>query len=63
MSMNDDTREQPDGLADDNQETVAVTDLILGSDGRITIPKDTRERYDIEEGDYLDAVLVLDDKQ
>lgn len=47
-------------LAQDRQRTVTVPDLQVGTDGRLYIPATTRERYGIEPGDYVDAVLVVD---
>lgn len=40
-------------------EIVVLTDWRVGSDGRLHIPKDKREKYDIEEGDYIDAILRI----
>jgi len=62
MTMNDDAQKTAEELADDDQQVVVVTGLQVGTDGRLHVPKSTRERYDIGEGDYVDAVLVTDKK-
>lgn len=62
--MDSDTapEERAESLAEEDDESVLITDWKVRSDGRLTIPKDTRERHDIEEGDYVDAVLVVPEK-
>lgn len=45
---------------DDDGELVVVTDWTVKSDGRLTIPSDKREKYGIEEGDDVDAVMLVD---
>lgn len=50
-------QETEDGTVGD---LVVVTDAVVKSDGRLTIPAETRERYGIEEGDYVDALLMPD---
>lgn len=42
------------------EKTAIVTNLEVGSDGRITVPKKVRERYEIEEGDWVDCALFLE---
>lgn len=59
MAYNDDAERTAAELADENDRLVLVTDWRVGSDGRLHIPKTKREKYDIEEGDDLDAVLVV----
>lgn len=44
---------------DTDDEMVVVTDWKVKSDGRLTIPKDKREKYDIEEDDDVDAILLV----
>lgn len=43
----------------DGTEMVVLTDWTVGSDGRLHIPQDKREKYGIEEGDDIDAVLAV----
>lgn len=59
MEINDEAAQKADELADDDDRLIVVTDAKVQSDGRISIPYETRERYGIEEGDYLDGVLVI----
>lgn len=44
----------------EEDDIIVVPDLKVGEGGRLHIPKDTRERHDIEEGEYVDCVLALD---
>jgi len=60
MATNDDAHDRAEELADEQEQLVPVTDWKVGSDGRLHIPKDTRERYGIEHGDFVDAVLVVE---
>lgn len=53
------TESQESVTEQDGKETVIITDWKVGTDGRLHIPKEKRERYNIEEGDYLDASLVV----
>lgn len=62
MATNDDARRQAEELADENDRIVTVADWRVGSDGRLHVPKDTRERHGIEEGDYVDAMLIVPDE-
>lgn len=49
-----------DSDEDDEEELVVVTDWTVKSDGRLTIPSDKREKYGIEEGDDVDAVMLVE---
>jgi AbrB family looped-hinge helix DNA binding protein len=60
MTLDNDTEETTDALAEPDSEQVVITDWQVGSDGRLTIPAEKREKYDIVEGDYVDAVLVTE---
>lgn len=46
----------------DDQDVLVIGSAQVGTDGRITIPNDERERYDIEDGEFVDAILILDDR-
>jgi hypothetical protein len=46
-----------DRETDDDAEIVVITDWKVSSDGRLYIPQEKREKYDIEEGDYIDGIL------
>lgn len=59
MADVDDPQTQQAAEALGGEDTAIVTDLTVGPDGRVFIPKKTRERYGIEEGDFVDAVLVV----
>lgn len=59
MEITDEAAHKAEELADDDDRLVIVTDAKMQSGGRIGIDSDTRERYGIEEGDFVDAVLVL----
>lgn len=59
MADVDDTQTQQTAEALSGADRAIVTDLTVGPDGRVFIPKKTRERYGIEEGDFIDAVLVV----
>lgn len=48
-------RDTPEG-----DEIVIITDWTVKSDGRLTIPSDKREKYGIEEGDDIDAILRVE---
>ncbi len=43
----------------EDDEMVIVTDWKVKSDGRLTIPKDKREKYGIEEDDDVDGILMV----
>lgn len=60
MSTDDAERQQ-----DSEENTPAVVevkafDLRVGAGGRLTIPEEKRERYGIEQGDYVDAVFTVE---
>lgn len=44
----------------DDIEYVEANDLKVGAGGRITIPEQKRERYDIEQGDWVDATFIVE---
>lgn len=46
-----------EGDTNEDVDVVVVADWTVGSDGRLHIPKDKREKYDIEEGDDIDGIL------
>ena len=62
MSTDMETLQMVDELDDDSKERVLATDLRVGASGRITIPESKRERYGIEDGDYVDAVFIVENK-
>ena len=43
-------------------DVVIITDWVVKSDGRLTIPAEKREKYDIEEGDHIDGILRVEDE-
>lgn len=51
-----------DRLGQETDGLVIITDWKMGKDGRLTVPKDKREKYGIEKGDYVDGILVLEDQ-
>jgi hypothetical protein len=59
MEITDEAAHKAEELADDDDRLVIATDMKVQSDGRVSIDSATRERYGIEEGDYVDGVLVL----
>ena len=59
MEITDEAAQKAEELADDNDRLVVGTDMKVQQDGRVTIDGDTRERYGIEEGDFIDAVFVV----
>ena len=62
MSMLDVLRlldETDDGALDADFDVAIETDWRVGADGRLHIPKETREKYGIEEGDHLDAIIRI----
>jgi hypothetical protein len=55
------TEQDEPGVPDSADKTkVVATDLYVGEAGRLTIPEEKRDRYDIQQGDYIDAILFLD---
>jgi hypothetical protein len=58
MEIADDAAQKADDMADDGDRLIVATDMKVQSDGRISIDSSTRERYGIEEGEYVDAVLI-----
>lgn len=44
----------------DDIEYVEANDLKVGAGGRITIPEQKRERYGIEQGDWVDATFIVE---
>lgn len=62
MAVNDETSHMVDELDDNNHKRVLATDLRVGASGRLTIPEGKRERYGIEQGDFIDAVFIVEDK-
>lgn len=59
MDTDTDADETVESLVDPGEKLVVLTDCQLGSDGRLTIPASTRERYELGEGDFVDAFLVV----
>jgi len=47
----------------DGKERVVAADIKVGKAGRMTIPESKRERYGIEQGDFIDIVLFVDGGQ
>ena len=59
MEITDEAAHKAEELADDGDRLIIATDMKVQSGGRIGIDSDTRERYGIEEGEFVDAVLVV----
>ena len=61
--MVNDTSTVDDADVPDSEDKTRVlaTDLRVGAGGRVTIPDEKRERYGIEQGDYIDAVVFVAD--
>ena len=59
--MVNDTSTVDDADVPDSEDKTRVlaTDLRVGAGGRVTIPDEKRERYGIEQGDYIDAVVFV----
>lgn len=58
MSEGSDTIQEAVVSTLDAESSIVLTDVQIGSDGRLTIPAEKRAKYDLGEGDYIDAVLV-----
>lgn len=59
MPSQSDASDVPDVPESDEKVRVVATDLRVGASGRVTIPEEKRNRYGIEQGDYIDAVLFV----
>jgi len=44
----------------DETTRIVASDVRVGAGGRVTIPHDARERHEIEDGDYVDLVVVAE---
>lgn len=60
MAANDETRQSGAESGSDDTVEVKAFDLRVGAGGRLTIPDEKRERYGIEQGDFVDAVFTVE---
>lgn len=62
MQTDSNAKQAAEAIQNSDGELIVFTDARVKSDGRLTIPKESRERRDIEPGDYVDVILVTDDE-
>lgn len=60
MSQEPQQSDDTDAQHTDDTVEVEANDLKVGAGGRITIPEQKRERYDIEQGDWVDATFTVE---
>lgn len=63
MSNEHTADETADALPTGDDSRVVLTDWKVGRNGRLHIPVEKLEKYDIETGDHVDGVLVLEGDQ
>lgn len=58
MAIESEAEKAAEAIGTDEDEMIVFTDAVVKSDGRITVPKSSRDRHGIDVGDYVDVILV-----
>lgn len=61
MNEDSDVHDVTEAVQTKDDNILVLDSARVKSGGRITIPAEMRERRGIEEGDWVDAILILED--